>query len=72
MCLKLKNNIYNTNLLGYLCKIQLWLLNLFLPSHLHHSNLNNSQIFLFRSQTTLNKDNAQFPILEIATAIPAS
>ncbi len=35
-------------------------------------SLNNSQIFLFRNQTTLNKGNARNPILKIATAIPAS
>ena len=40
--------------------------------HLVAVSLNNSQIFLFRSQTTSNKGNAQFPILKIAMAIPAS
>ncbi len=34
------------------------------------SNLHNSQIDLLRSQTALIKGNAQFPILEIANAIP--
>ena len=37
-----------------------------------YSNLLNSQINLLRSQTTLIKGNAHFPILEIAMAIPVS
>ncbi len=35
-------------------------------------SLNNSQIILLQSQTTMIKGDAQFPILEIAKAIPAS
>jgi len=35
-------------------------------------SLINSQIDLLRSQTTLIKGNARFPILEIAKAIAAS
>ncbi len=35
-------------------------------------NLHNSQIDLLRSQTTLIKGNARFPILGIAKAIPVS
>ena len=35
-------------------------------------NLNKSQIYLFRGQTTLNKCNARFPILYVAMATSAS
>ncbi|MCF6333670.1 MAG: hypothetical protein L3J11_10340 [Draconibacterium sp.] len=36
------------------------------------SNLHNSQIILFRSQTALNKENARFSFLKITKAISAS
>ena len=35
-------------------------------------NLNYSQTVLFRSQTTLNKENARFSFLKIAKAISVS
>ncbi len=36
-----------------------------------HYNLNNSQTILLRTQTASTERNALFPVLKIATAIPA-